>query len=89
MAKKNIKEINKRKHKVEELLYDLMENTTKELLERIRSGEAGPQDISNAIRLMKENDIDITIRQGEELGILDEDLPFEGENVVKMNEKAK
>jgi len=89
MANKNIKKVNSQKHKVEELLYDLMETTVEELVERIESGEASPQDISNAIRIMKENDIDTTIRKGKELGIIDndEDLPFEGENVVRMDDK--
>ena len=75
---------NKIKHNVEELLYTLMEASAEELLARIKSGEASPQDISNAIRLCKENGIDIHVKKGEPLDVLSESLPFEGDNVVRF-----
>lgn len=78
------KDPNEIKHNVEQVLYDLMEASAKELLDRIRAGEASPQDISNAIRLCKENGIDIHVKKGEPLDILSEELPFEGENVVRF-----
>lgn len=76
---------NVKKHRIEEMLLDLLEATSEELLLRIENGEASPQDISNAIRLCKENGIDISIKKGEPLDIISQKLPFEGENVVKMN----
>lgn len=75
---------NEIKKNVEDILYSLMEASAQELLDRIRSGEASPQDISNAIRLCKENDIDIRVNQGEPLDILSQELPFEGDNVVNF-----
>jgi|AntRauTorcE11898_2_1112593.scaffolds.fasta_scaffold03928_2 hypothetical protein len=76
---------NRKKTNIEDILLDLLEATSEELLVRIESGEASPQDISNAIRLCKENGIDISIKKGEPLDIISKKLPFEGENVVKMN----
>lgn len=88
---KDVQKINKKKHNVEQTLLDLLEATAEELLRRVKSGEAGPQDISNAIRMMKENDIDIHINQGDPDDILSqlEDLPFESDKVVNMNNKRK
>ena len=88
---KDVQKINKKKHNVEQTLLDLLEATAEELLRRVKSGEAGPQDISNAIRMMKENDIDIHINQGDPDDILRqlEDLPFESDKVVNMNNKRK
>lgn len=85
MSRRSTKQINEQKHKLEDLLLDLLELTAEELMDRMRTGEASPQDISNAIKLCKENGIDIRITDGEPLDILDKtDLPFQGENVVKM-----
>ena len=80
-------EMNKLKHAAEEMMVELLHATTEELLVRIRQGEASPQDISNAIRICKENDVTIAIKEGSPLGVLDEDLPFEGDNVVSMVNK--
>lgn len=77
------KEINKRKHQIEKMMVDLLEQVTKDLLDKVRSGEATSNDVSNAIRLLKENDIDIHITKGEPLGILEEvTLPFESDTKV-------
>ena len=51
VANKNTRTINRQKHKIEDLLLDLLALTTEELMERMKSGGASPQDISNAIRL--------------------------------------
>lgn len=82
---------NETKKQVEQTLLELLDATAEEILRRVKSGEAGPQDISNAIRLLKENDIDIHIREGDASGLLDklEDLPVSGENVVKMEDKKQ
>lgn len=41
--------------KVENLFIDLMSSTVKEVISTIKSGEATPQDIRNAITLLKDN----------------------------------
>ena len=90
VANKNTRTINRQKHKIEDLLLDLLELTTDELMERMKSGGASPQDISNAIRLCKENGVDIHITEGEPLEILNKhDLPFESETVVSMKDRKK
>jgi hypothetical protein len=78
---KNLKQVNKLKHEAEELMVELLHATTKQLLKRIKAGDASPQDIANAIRICKENDVDISIKNGQPLGVLDEDLPFAGEHL--------
>lgn len=83
---KDVEKVNKLKHEAESMMVKLLHATTKELVKRIQSGEASPQDISNAIRLCKENDVSIEIKEGKPLPVLDEDLPFMGDNVVAINE---
>lgn len=77
-------ELNKLKHETEEMMVRLLHAATEDLLTRIEQGEASPQDISNAIRICKENDVTIAIKEGKPLGVLDKQLPFHGENVVSM-----
>lgn len=85
----SVKDINSKKKLIKERLLDLLEVVSIELLERIQSGEASPQDISNAIRLCKENDVDIRITEGQPLAVLDNNMPFEGQNVVNMDDRRK
>lgn len=66
----------------EELMVELLYETTQELLKKIRSGEATHQDISNIIKLLHNNDITVAVKHGEiPEGIL-EDLPFHGSHTV-------
>lgn len=41
--------------KIEELLAELQYHTIEQVLENIKSGEATPQDIRNAITILKDN----------------------------------
>jgi methanogenic corrinoid protein MtbC1 len=41
--------------KVEDLFIELMSSTVKDVIGTIKSGEATPQDIRNAITLLKDN----------------------------------
>lgn len=61
---------------MEKLMADLLEETTKALLERIKSGEATPADFKNARELLKDNGITSDVQEGDNLSILDEELPF-------------
>lgn len=76
-----IKQVNKKKHNAEELMVDLMYKITNELLRRVSEPDASPQDIRNAISLLKDNNITVEIDKGELLkmvkGSKDEPLPFE------------
>jgi hypothetical protein len=76
----SIKEMNKKKHKAEEIMVDLMVKLTEELMYKIQSGEASSQDVRNAISLLKDNNVTVAVTKGEPLNILKEDkvLPFEG-----------
>jgi hypothetical protein len=63
--------------KMETLLAELLEETTKGLLEKVRKGEATPADIKNIRELLKDNGITSdTGEEGNELDILSEELPF-------------
>jgi len=63
--------------KMETLLAELLEETTKGLLEKVRAGEATPADIKNIRELLKDNGITSdTGEEGNELDILSEELPF-------------
>lgn len=55
-----------------------------QLLERIRSGEAAPQDFSNAIKLLQNNGITVAVNKGTPLAILKEDLPFTSDHVMAV-----
>lgn len=57
-----------------ELLDMLLELTAKDLVRRIESGEASPSDMANALRLLKDNDVTITIKDSDALGELHEKL---------------
>jgi len=49
----------------EELMVELMADMTRKLLAKVKSGEASSSDISNAIRLLQNNNITVTIKKGE------------------------
>lgn len=66
----------------EEILVDLLYETAQELLRRIRAGEASPQDISNAIKLLHNNGITVAVNNREVISGLLEDLPFESDYVL-------
>lgn len=76
-----IKETNKKKHSAEQLMVDLMYKITEELLRRVDDPDASPQDIRNAISLLKDNNITVDINKGELLEMVkeskDKPLPFE------------
>ena len=69
----------------EELMVDLLYETARELLNRLRSGEATPQDVSNIIKLLHNNDINVAIKNGEIPQGLLEPLPFQGTFTVLSN----
>jgi len=52
-----------------------------ELLDRVRSGDAKPADISNAIKFLKDNNIDAMPVQGSPLDGLMGSLPFNSESL--------
>lgn len=54
---------------------------SEDLLRKIQAGEATPQDVSNAIKLLQNNDITIVIDRGEPLPILGETLPFQSSHM--------
>ena len=53
-----------------------------ELLDRVRSGEAKPADMSNAIKFLKDNNIDAMPVQGSPLDGLLNSLPFNSEGIL-------
>ena len=61
---------------METLLAELLEETTRQLLARIKAGEASPADFKNARELLKDNNITSDVQEGDELDILSEELPF-------------
>lgn len=46
------------KNPLEDLLVEILDQTAHSLLKRIKDGTASHQDISNAIKLLKDNGID-------------------------------
>jgi len=74
------KDMNKKKHKAEELMVDLMVKIAEELMVKIENGEASSQDVRNAISLLKDNGVSVEIKAGEPISIIKENkvLPFEG-----------
>ena len=66
----------------EDLMVDIMYATAESLLDKIRTGEAKPQDISNAIKLLHNNGITVAVNKGNPLDILSEELPFHGDFTV-------
>lgn len=64
-------------NKMEALLAELLEATTKNLLTKIQAGIASPADIKNARELLKDNGITSDAsEEGCELDVLSKALPF-------------
>lgn len=57
-----------------EVLENLLEATAELLVKRIQSGNATPADVSNALRMLKDNDISILIDDSDALKELNEKL---------------
>lgn len=67
---------------LEQTLATLHTAVATELLDRVRSGEAKPADISNAIKFLKDNNIDAMPVQGSPLDGLLNSLPFNSEGIL-------
>jgi hypothetical protein len=67
---------------LEQTLSTLHTAVATELLDRVRSGEARPADISNAIKFLKDNHIDAMPVQGSPLDGLLNSLPFNSEGIL-------
>lgn len=65
------------KEQLENTLESLLQLVANELVERVSSGRAEHQDISNAIKLLKDNHVNVDVKQGDPLDILSEKLPFD------------
>jgi vacuolar-type H+-ATPase subunit E/Vma4 len=63
----------------EELLDSLWYATIEEILKRVKSGKAKPTDISNAVKMLRDNDITVDPKgKGKDfLDQLEEELPDE------------
>lgn len=66
---------------LEQTLSTLHTAVAQELLDRVRSGDAKPADISNAIKFLKDNNIDAMPVQGSPLDGLMGSLPFNTESL--------
>ena len=62
----------------EGVLGMLHEAVAKSLLEKIASGEATASDVSNAIKMLKDNSITCVVEEGSELGALQKELDEKG-----------
>lgn len=65
------------KDKLNATLENLLQLTAEELLKRVQTGEATHQDISNALKLLKDNHVTVDVKKGDPLDILSQSLPFE------------
>lgn len=63
------------KRATEELLAQLHDAVARDLLSKVLSGEATAQDLSAAIRFLKDNKIEAQIEAGDKLHTLYEALP--------------
>ena len=68
--------MSRKEQSLEDCLIDLMRTTINTLQVRIKAGEASPQDVKNAIQLLKDNGITCDVRRPDNplQGLLD-DLP--------------
>jgi hypothetical protein len=66
---------------LENTLSVLHTAVAQELLDRVQSGDAKPADISNAIKFLKDNNIDAMPVQGSPLDGLLDALPFNSESL--------
>lgn len=67
--------------RAEEKMVVLLETITDELLAKIKSGDYTPQDVANAIKLLKDNGITVAPNKGKVPEGMLEDLPFHGEHI--------
>jgi hypothetical protein len=61
-------------------LEELHRAVAQELTARIRSGEAKPADIAAAIKFLKDNGVEATLKDGTDMQELVDSLPFPGED---------
>ena len=66
---------------LDKMLSTLHCAVAQELLDRVQSGDAKPADISNAIKFLKDNNIDAVPVQGSPLDGLMGSLPFTSESL--------
>jgi len=67
---------------LEKTLSTLHTAVAQELLDRVQSGDAKPADMSNAIKFLKDNNIDAMPVQGSPLDGLLNSLPFNSEGIL-------
>jgi len=65
---------------LEQVMASLHEALAKDLLDRVRTGEATAADMSNAIRFLKDNGIDAHLVKDSPLENLAKILPFKDPN---------
>ncbi len=56
------------------VLEQLLESVAKELLGRVKSGEADSQDIANALRMLRDNSVVVTVKDNSAIDALNEKL---------------
>lgn len=69
---------------VSKTLNMLHEAVAQELLDRVRSGEAKPADLSVAVKFLKDNGIEAIPTDGSLLKALFEDLPFDEDDEIEL-----
>ena len=57
-----------------EVLEKLLEASANQLLERIESGEYSPADMANALRMLKDNDVTVIVKDSDALSELHDKL---------------
>ena len=67
---------------LEKTLSTLHTAVAQELLDRVQSGDAKPADMSNAIKFLKDNNVDAMPVQGSPLDGLLNSLPFNSEGIL-------
>jgi len=60
----------------EELLADLHSEVAKDLLNRVKSGEASSQELSVAVKFLKDNNIEAQMTENSPLAHLVDSLPM-------------
>lgn len=65
-----------------DLIKELHNALTAELLQRIRSGEAQPKDLDTARQFLRDNGVDSSLKNNQPLMNLAQDLPFEEEDAA-------
>lgn len=68
---------------LEQTLELLHVAVAEELLERVRTGEAKPADIANAIKFLKDNNVDAVITEDSPMKNLLDNLPFDQVSLEK------